>query len=392
MILYILLFLLLFLCVIDFKINKKIFSPTFLFNFIWFITLFLYEFKLSHIQHDLTERTILCFYICVVSYNLIMYIIKFLKLKEIKFNFKSKFSVDEKIKFCNLVVLIVLIIEIIYSKGFPLYWKLFGLGKTYFDFGIPSLHGAFCGLVICLGTYSLLKKKKSSILYFLIGIILISRQILISIVVQWVIAYFMNKNILNSIKKLIVVGIICILFFNIIGNFRSGNTVMQDVFQAKEKYKNIPNSVKWIYSYMTFSVSNFNNLVKKTDGGVNKGSSTLEELLPTVILNKINMKNNFNKKYLISLNYNVSTYLPPLYLDFGLIGIGIFNILIAILGYILFNNINYNKSNKNLLLYSVFGHNIIFLFFNNMFLYLPVIIQFIYIMLIFNENGEKQYE
>ena len=56
------------------------------------------------------------------------------------------------------IALVVFIIEVIYSKGCPLAWKILGNGKTYFDFGIPSVNGMFYGLVILMGSYSLFKK------------------------------------------------------------------------------------------------------------------------------------------------------------------------------------------------------------------------------------------
>lgn len=387
--LYILMLFLLSLCIIDLSKNKKIFSLRFVFNFIWFIVLFLYQFKLSYIQQTLSNKTLLVLFVCVLSYNITLTILKLFKLKEIKLNFNFG-KTNIKLNFAKYIVVLVLIIEIIYSKGFPLLWKLIGSGKTYFDYGIPSLHGAFCGLVICLGAYSIYKKKKDKYFYFLIGVLLISRQILMSMIIEWLVLALFNKSMKQILKKIVVVSIVCIIGFNIIGNMRSGNSVMNDVFQAKPEYKYLPTSIKWVYSYMTFSLSNFNNLVSMSDGNVNKGTSMLNELLPTVVLNKLNLKHNYSPNFLVSQNYNVSTYLPSIYLDFGIIGISIFNILIAILGYILYNNLLLNRNEKNLLLYSVFIHNIVFLFFINMFLYLPIIIQFVYIIILFNEKQEKE--
>lgn len=413
---YILIGLLLLLCIIDFWRNRKVFSPSFIFNFIFFITLFLYQFKLSYIQQDLSNRTILIFFVCVVAYNvtLILLDIIFLKLKnkeekeklpqripEILIKIKNKVytiitskTIEEKVKIAKYVAIAIFIIQTIYSGGLPLIWKITGASKIYFDFGIPSINGAFCGLIICLGAYSLFSKAKDKFLYLAMGILMISRQVLISMALEAIIfeIYSNRKNIKSSIKKIVIVAIIGIVGFTIIGNFRSGNNVMHDVFQAKEEYKNLPSAVKWIYSYMTFSVSNFNNLVGITNGAVNYGTSMLAEFLPTVILRAFNVReiNSFN--YLISLNYNVSTYLPNIYLDFGIIGVGVFNAIIAFLGYELYKNMNNKETAKSILLYSVFVHNIVFLFFVDMFLYLPIVVQFIYILLLFSEKREQSNE
>ena len=143
---------------------------------------------------------------------------------------------------------------------------------------------------------------------------------------------------------------------------------------------------------MTFSISNFNNLVEMTDGGVNYGISMLRDFVPTVILNIANLKPNFTQNFLILPNFNVSTYLPSAYLDFGTFGVALINILIAILGMLLYKMYNNNSNIRNRLLYSVFLHNIVFLFFNNMFLYLPIIVQYIYICIIFSDDKKKLKE
>lgn len=411
---YVLIILLFILCVVDFVRNRKLFSPSFIFNFIWLITLCMYQFKLSYIQQELSNRTIFIFFICVIFYNITLLVSNIVvnnlkndeeklpkKVSKLFIKIKNKFNdiitnktVDERVKIAKYIIIIVFIIQVIYSKGVPLIWKLIGNGKTYFDFGIPSLNGAFCGLVICLGAYSLFKKSNDKFLYLSIGILIISRQVLLSMIIESVVfeIYSNRNNIKNSIKKILVIAVIGIIGFTLIGNFRSGSNVMDDVFQAREKYKNLPSTVKWIYSYMTFSISNFNNLVGITDGAVNYGTSMLVEFLPTVILKMFNIKelNTFN--YLISLNYNVSTYLPNIYLDFGIVGIGVFNVLIALLGYKLYKNMYNNNTVKNVLLYSVFVHNIVFIFFIDMFLYLPIIIQFLYIPIVFNEKKEQKNE
>lgn len=414
---YLLIGILFILCVVDILKNRKIFSPSFIFNTIWFVTLSLYQLKLSYIQQDLSNKTVFIFYVCVLSYNITLILLNLIeskrKDKETKnskmpkkiFNFireiKSKVyniltsrTVEKKVKIAKYIAIIIFIIEVICSKGVPLVWKIIGNGKTYFDFGIASLHGAFCGLVICLGAYSLFSKSRDKFIYLAMGILIISRQILMSMILEAIVfeIYSNKKNLKKSIIKILIILIIGIIGFTLLGNFRSGNNIMHDVFQAKEQYKDLPSTLKWIYSYMTFSISNFNNLVGMTPGAINYGTSMLTELLPTVVMNLINLEEIHTFNHLVSLNYTVSTYLPNIYLDSGIVGIGIFNMLLAFIGYKSYINMKKEESAKNILLYSIFVHNIIFLFFTNMFLYLPIIVQYLYIWIIFNEKKELQNE
>lgn len=407
-------FLILFIS-IDLINNKKIITPCFVFNVIWLVTVVLYQFKLSYLQDDLSYRTILILYVCVLSYNITLLFCKInekilkkkfnktenmlpkkmcIRIKEIKKKISrilNKNSIEDKIKIAKYIVIVLFIVEIIYSKGVPLIWKFMNNGKIYFDFGIPSINGALYGLVICLGAYSFFLKSKDKFIYLAIGILIISRQIILSILIEAVIFEICGSdNIKKSVKKILILIIIAMIGFNLIGNFRSGNNVMNDVFQAKENYEKLPSTLKWIYSYMTFSLGNFNELVKITNGGVNYGTSILTDLVPTVILNIVKVKPINSFVFLKSLNFNVSTYLQSIYLDFGIIGIAIFNILIALLGNKMYCIMLKNKTSKNILLYAVYIHNIIFLFFINMFLYLPIIAQFVYIILIFSEGEEDE--
>ena len=368
----------------DYFKTKKVYSPMVIFNLIWIITISLYELKISYIQQDLLPRTIYLFWLNVLGFNITYFIISIFKLNFFKIRMPKslKYTTNDRVKFARNIILLILVIEFIYSRGFPIMWKILNINKTYFDYGIPSIHGAFNGLVICLGAYSFFKKSNDKFLYLFIGIITLSRQVMISMVIEAIIYnLFITKKI--AWKKYVGIIIIGLIFFSILGNFRSGSNTMDNAFQPKPEYKNIPNSIKWVYSYMTFSISNFNNLVTKTNGAVNKGASMFNSIVPTVLSEKINFQEKYKPFYLISLNYNVSTSFPEIYLDFGTKGILIFGIFLAIIGNVFYQKMVLFPTDAHILSFSVYIHNIIFLFFINMFLYLPLIVQFIYIPLIF---------
>lgn len=388
-------FTLIFFCIISILKKESIFSSTFIFNIMWLITLFLYQFDLSYIQHDLSNMTLLIFFICIVIYNITAIFSGMWKKKDKNYVPKKilNISVEKRIKFSKKIVIIIFVLEMIYSGGLPLLWKFMNSSKIYFDYGIPSLHGAFNGLVICLGAYSIANKRKDSLLYLIIGILTLSRQVILSMVIEAIIFMIFNEN-FKKIKwrKYFKYVIVILVLFTVLGNFRSGSEVMNKVFQPKENYVNLSDTTKWIYSYMTFSLSNFNNLTSMTNGNINHGASMMNEFFPTIIVDKMNIVENTKFYYLISPNYTASTYLATVYIDFGIIGIVVINLIIAIIGIRLYYQFLQNKSSKTILMYAVFIHNIIFLFFSNMFLYLPIIVQFIYIPLIFSIKGGIQNE
>lgn len=393
-----LLIILLILCIVDLYKNKKILSPSFLFNLVFFITLSLYEWHLSNIQQTISTKTEMLLLCCVVSFNLTYILMKKYydnsKLKTLLDKLETKLfnktSIAKKIKIAKYISIVIFIIELIYSRGCPLIWKFTGDARTYFEFGIPSLNGAFYGLIICLGAYSLFSKSKDKYIYIIMGILMISRQVILSIFIEGIVYYLLSSKNKINYKKIFLLIVIGFAGFSIVGNFRSGSSAMNNLFRPNAQYKNLPTSIKWVYSYVTFSISNLNNLVNMTDGGVNHGASMLLDFLPTVVAKKVKIEPSYRPYFLISPNFNVSTYLPNIYLDFGITGVIVFNAIISLFGYILYVFTS-SKSERSMLLYSVFVHNIILLFFTNMFLHPPIMVQLLYIIIIFG-GSKKEIE
>lgn len=402
--------------VLDILKTKKIYSPGVIFNGIFFVTLWLYELKLSYIQHDLLPRTVFCLWVAVICFNVAYFFCGLINTKRTvfvrlgiseSFNaelpsgngltgnnlivlYRKRRSIEEpfstvKLNVINSIVVLLFGIQVVYSGGVPLIWKLIGSSKIYFDFGIPSLTGAFNGLVICMGAFTLFKRGYSKFIYIAIPLLVISRQVLVSIVVEGIIYKLLTlkKKPKHLFLYLIIGAIVGVVIFSAIGNFRTGEDNFLYVVQFKEQYSWMPTGFKWIYSYMTFSVSNFNNLVSMTAGFENYGASMANALIPTVLTNLFSINKNVTYYFLVSPNFTVSTYLVELYLDFGLVGIGLFSVLLAIISSFIYSRTRMKNSNTYKLIYAVVLHNILTLFFQNMFLYLPIVCQFVYIPLLF---------
>ncbi|MDR3165998.1 MAG: oligosaccharide repeat unit polymerase [Synergistaceae bacterium] len=389
----------LFCFLVTFAGERKIYAPGCIFNLVFLGTIILYQLELSLLQQSLSDSTVLILFLCVISYNIAVILCTFFLQKKAAL---SRFPVSNfqesnefRLRVARYIVLIVFFVEVVYSGGVPLVWLIQGNPKTYFNFGIPSVHGAFNGLVICMGAYYLFhgSKRKESLLYISIGFLIISRQVLMSIFVEGVVFYFLAKKNAVTMAQVkshhfAVFFMIIFLGFGAVGNFRSGSNTMERLFYAKNEVGYLPDFIKWIYSYMTFSLNNFNNLVSMTEGGINRGASMLSSLLPTVFGSAFDLQLSFNRNFLVDINFNVSTYLPPIYLDFGLSGIVMFNVAIGILGCLLYRKTKMTNV-SSYLMYTVYVQNIVFLFFVNMFIFLPIIIQWFYIPLIWGGKMKK---
>lgn len=395
--------------IIDYILDKRFFSPVKIFNAVWIVIFGLYQLKLSYLQDDFTDTALWVFLICILVFDTVCLIYNILSKRRDKNResttgqkdrilawYKPKFSVDEKLKVVNIVFVILFIVEIIYSKKIPLVSLLAGGDSEYLEFGIPSLNGLMYGVAICTGAYYIYKKNPRALIYLLFGALVVSRQLLISMILEAIIVFGCRRigdkhKIKHIFLKIMMVLVAFIMGFSLFGNFRSGSDVMQRIFEPREEYKNLPMPAMWLYSYTEFSFSNFNNLTKKTEGGVNHGLSIAKRLLPSAITNNLNIKTNFDKNYLIKPNFTVSTWFSEIYLDFGIIGVAIFSALIALLGSVLYKYVLKNNSIENSLLYALFLHNILMFFFINMFLYLPVISQAVFIPMLFR-GKEKEKE
>lgn len=381
---YLLLVFLFTLIVLDFVKNKKLHTPGIIFNLVFLVSLFLYNFYLSDIQQTLTSKTIWIITSFIVAFNIPIFR-NYYKKNIMIVNLKKRipFRISEtREMIVYYIAFTVFVVEMIYSKGCPLAWKLIGNGKTYFDFGIPSVNGMFYGLVILMGSYSLFKKGCIyKYLYLSFGILMISRQMLISIFVQAVVLYLLTHKLSKKLVIIIITGLVLgVLSFSLFGNIRTGEGEFLKVAQFKETFKWIPTAFKWIYAYICFSFSNLNNLFNMTNGCVNYGASNFNELMPSVINLKMPINRDFD--ILICDNFNVSTFAPSLYVDFGVIGLCLFCLIIGIIAKFFYTRANSNEMVSKLV-YMVIAHNMIFLFFINMFTYLPIMFEFFLIPFIF---------
>jgi hypothetical protein len=155
----------------------------------------------------------------------------------------------------RLFIFFFLIVEIVYSRGIPLVWLLVGSSYSYKQFGIPSLTGLLYGFIICLGAYEMLVKRSNSKYYYIIiGIAIVSRQLILSIIIEYVVLLLSNEHMkakkskinlhqLINLRFLLILGA-AVAMFIILGNFRSGNGVMFKIFMPAKGYENLSSGIR----------------------------------------------------------------------------------------------------------------------------------------------------
>ena len=111
---YLIYFVLILFFVLDYLKNKDLLTPIKLFNFIWLITLSAYQLKLSYIQTDLLPRTLLIFFVSIITFDLCSFLFAYifkikLKFSGIKISGNKFFSIkiEELVKIFSFVFLII---------------------------------------------------------------------------------------------------------------------------------------------------------------------------------------------------------------------------------------------------------------------------------------------
>lgn len=388
--------LILFFIIITKTKYKSIATPAFIFNIIWMIAFIFVEMKLSNTyQYEFSKYSKFVFVCMIVFFNVFFIIfttcVKKTSSKRRKlFNFIKEETKKKFIIKLFYIWVLLTILEIIYCRGIPLIWKLLGMSYTYATFGIPSVHGFINSLSWFIATITFIEyldyNDKSYLKILLtiniVYVFLLARQSLITEIIQLTSVYMLKRKI--KIKKLLIILLITIVGFGIIGGIRTDNQFF--VSKANLNVKNIPKwsiGFLWVYMYVMTPVVNIAYFFDKFRT-FTYGKSSIITFLPTAFTRILNLKDLDTSNYLISQTFNVSTALLVPFKDFGIFGVIIFSIFMGSLGGILFKKIVLNKKDKRIIVnYSVYIGILALTFFSNMLLSFPVVMQFIYINIIF---------
>jgi oligosaccharide repeat unit polymerase len=299
---------------------------------------------------------------------------------------------DKRLTLFFRLWLVVTAFEIVVSGGLPLVWLFTGSSKTYFDFGIPSLHGLVNSLVMSIALCRVVLFLKTGerrhllvpIFFVFWPFVIISRMLLVVTLLEYAVIYIALKGVKAETIIRSVVGALSFIFiFGFIGDLRSGAETFRQLAQPTNNYPDwLPSGVLWIYIYVTTPI---NNLVH-TSLWVKPINSllfpnTAVSLFPSVIRSFIYSGNAGQAVSgdLVTDTFNVSTaYVGPVQ-DFGNYGMAAFSVVIGMLCQMFYHQ----KTLRSLAIYAVLAQCLLTsLFFNNFFS-LPIISQVFWIYAIF---------
>jgi oligosaccharide repeat unit polymerase len=254
----------------------------------------------------------------------------------------------------------------------------------YLDFGAHGVYGFYLAFANAWGIFHLVLYLRTGrawnlIRYFsviLIFIAFVTRQNILSLAVESAVVYSLLRKPL-TFKKLALWLIFAGTLFSIIGSFRSGS--IKRLANIRPEYMWVPDPFIWVYSYSYFNVANVNNLVRFSDAPYYNGSS-LSQLLPSFL----RPAGEGGESYLEVANFNVSSYLSPVYGDMGLPGVVILTGLAIWRTTRLRKSIYREASLSRIGAFATLYFCAAFSFFINFWFYLPVIFQMVFFKLMSN--------
>jgi len=244
------------------------------------------------------------------------------------------------------------IAQIIFCGGFPALWLINGDGRTYSEFGIPTVGGllnalrSFCLTISFYYLYSNgksvpNKKKVTCIVVLLLitaFIIEMSRGTGVVLFLHGVAVYLLIfKFNISKLIKLALLTIAILFLMGYIEMVRYGH----DVTYLTEKYESIVGSESEgfqsihvfspIYFYIAVPVANLSLQIEYVNLFDFSPEHSLHGIVPTVIRNYLFPSTEIGEwGLLVNEAYNTSTFYSPLIRDYGIVGTFLFVVMLQV--------------------------------------------------------------
>jgi len=365
------------------NLKRIVSSPLNIFLIIWILVISTFQLRVAtFIQGYNIDQFIFplvgIFYFSIGF--ILIYFLKRINKKQKKFEFYLS-NVRFIIFYYFLLFFIIIIFFInLNFFGLPPFLSFFGYDTSvYLEYG--RFKGLLFGLLIFLFLISMYTTKKLSIFMKFISILILLLYVSRGNIIFSILAYFFLLIYENKItnKKLVFISIFMIIFilvlFQILGEYRTGTEAFYNALEIKDEFQINNSGIIWLISYISMPFVNFLELTHHSH--MYYGENIISRSIPA-FLNFNAEAVDFYKSTLLNQYNTVSGYMGPVYLDFGLLGIIMYNFFLGlVLGY------SYYFS-KNNLIKSILITAIFLSFFVDYFFYFTTIVLII-LSIIFNK-------
>lgn len=350
-----------------------IFNPALVFGITWMSLLLLYSLHLSLILTPLTSATVavavgtsLAFFASYVASRLVVgrRLVRFEQAHPERPKFFESRNLESKLKKVFIFWALLSMAEVAIFHGVPLIRR----SINYTLFGIPSIHGFLNAIIITLSNYALyfyLRRRERKYLGFFLlcllwPVLLLTRQMLVSMVLQALFIYFMVRGIRwRRILFVTILALALIILFGILGDVRSGGG-FRKLAEPSSSYPSwLPSGFLWVYVYATASLNNTNfNISQYPDlrfGPV----QFVANFLPSILKRVINV-GGYDIHYQLAVPaFNVGTGIESFLLAWGYWGTLFFLFLVGFLFSLIYYRARFDPNVKWKMIVVVLIHNVV---------------------------------
>jgi oligosaccharide repeat unit polymerase len=315
---------------------NKLLNPWLIFTLLWAIISILIKLKITTNIVNLEGPVWSIIWVNLIT-SLYLYIL-FLTVDNQKYKFDPRlFNFQLKIAYnfsqrLIFVWFLLVLIDVIYSKGFPLLWIFTNYDNNYTNLGIPSLRGLQHTLYLFIITvyalcFKYLRLKNRRIVLFFLAlypILMLSRSLMMYALFQiFCTTLFWEKIKFRHVMSISALLISTILLFGLIGDVRGSNENPFAYLIASnyaDLMSELPTGFTWVYIYLT---ANFNNIM--TTYGTYDLSYSFGEIfyniVPGALKDYIFDATSSNASVLITdENLNVASFYASYVSSFGVVG------------------------------------------------------------------------
>lgn len=276
--------------------------------------------------------------------------------------------------------------EVVVSGGVPLLWILTGSGRTYEDFGIPSIHGVMNAIYLFLTLSAFIgamrERSKKSIIQFIIflgwSVIVVSRA-LMAIVLLQAATFFLIDSRVSWQRKFGLIGIVSLAFFAVFGILGDARADQFSILESTGLGDIDPrlSGLVWVYTYLSSPIANLALNISVNSAQLKAVPTTfLLPLLPSAVQNWLGFETGFFgfSGYLAHDAFNVGTAFIQIFIDWGIGGVLVYDFILGLSGHLIWRS--YCRKGRADIL-SLFIPCIVLTVFSNQFNQLPVILLFL---------------
>jgi len=298
-------------------------------------------------------------------------------------NLQIKYAVSKNVFLCFFLFYLALSILNIVLAGYVPLIKSFLTGNSgYMEFGVKGLYGFYNAFSNAFGlTAFYLWVTKGDKFYGLVFftvlmffLLFMTRQNIMSILVEAFVIY--NFTVRKfSFMKVAAIGVITILCFGILGDFRLDIDI-KNLARIKEEFLWLPSAVVWLYSYSYFNILNLDNVVALYQIPT-MDLSSVSSLIPSFLRPSFDGAENI----LEISSFTVGSFILPIYRDLGFFVFILLFVIFCLITRNYYNRLHARNSYEDICSYSVVYFCFLFSFFENFWFYLPIIFQLVFIKL-----------